>query len=893
MASDYVVGLYEGVSLFEAIKAPRGSIEFTNTSGQFRLAAGPSSATAWTFTTWVKITNDTNFYALWLSLQGASSTYLETGFDITGNAFEVNDLSTERAVGVTATVGTWYFTSISMGASGAVTMFTGPEGGKLTKYTTTLTNLSLPLADALLGGELSYEHLDGAMAQTRFWNAVLSDAEILAEFYSDAPVRTSNIGGHWKLENTTSKLTDSSGASNTLTNPSGTGTWAYLAGPAIGPAPFGAPFENVAISETIDAVHTSSGGSSYTGNVSETVTVSESLAALDAATVGLAETDSLSESIGSIRGAIAGLAETVTLSESTAAAYAAVVPTPETVTLSEALGTQSNEASGLAETVTLSESMSGGSAFTAGTSETVTVSESTSAVYAATAATSETVSVGESSGSQAVMASGLSETVALSESLAGGSAFAASLGETVTDSEGGAFTYSAIVAPAETVTNSESVTGIQGGGGGGTAYTGDVNETVTSSETLGVAYASAIAVAELIPLPLPIMSELGTTDLHLVAEDRTPGSNWVSRVGGFTATLNGSLTKQTEAGIARDGVTGFGTSNYFSLAANAAHEFTESSSLTYEFVIRMGAAGGVLFGRYAAPYAGSYDISAYSASAGLGIYNDDGSAFYAVAVGYTALVNNSYYLVTVVLDGVGDQFAVYINGTLDVSETSILPSITNGSPGPFFIGNSYGNDQPFDGSIVEVVRHRAALNATEVRDRYRRDVVAASIVSTASPSETVSVSEATAAAYGAKPSVAETLSISDATTLAQVLAQGLTETVSVAESSAALAGFVRGIAETVSFSEAFASSIVQSAALAETVTLAELVGLSQVLANGLAESVALAEAMIGYIPRVLVTELGEPTAVKTGATTVAPVVSVETDSPAAVKTGSTTLLGLP
>jgi hypothetical protein len=612
--------------------------------------------------------------------------------------------------------------------------------------------------------------------------------------------------------------------------------------------------------------------SSYTGNVSETVTVSEALAALDAATVGLAETDSLSESLGSVRGAIAGLAETVTLSESTAAAYAAVVPTPETVTLSEALGTQSDEASGLAETVTLSESMSGGTAFTAGTSETVSVSESTAAVYAATAATSETVSVGESAGSQSVMASGLSETV--------------------TASEGGAFTYSAIVAPAETVTNSESVTGIQSGGGG-SSYTGSVSETVTVSESLGVVYASAIAADERVALSSPIMSELGTTDLHLVAEDWTPGSDWVSRVGGFTASLNGALTKQVEGGIERDGVTGFSSSNYFSLAANAAHEFTTSSRLTYEFVIRGGAAGGNLFGRYAAPFAGSYDISAFSASAALGIYNDDGTAFYAVAVGATALVDDSYYLVTVVLDGAADQFKVYINGAEDASETSALPSITNGSPGPFLIGNSYGNDQPFDGSIVEVVRHRAALNATEVRDRYKLNMVAAGKVSTASPSETVSVSDATAAAYGAKPSVAETLSISDATTLAQVLSQGLTETVSVAEASAALAGFVRGIAETVSFSEAFASSIVQSAALAETVTLAELVGLSQVLANGLAESVALAEAMIGYIPRVLVTELGELAAVKTAAATVTPVVSVETDSPASVKTGSTTLLGLP
>lgn len=396
MATDYVVGLYEGLPLSESIKAPRGSVQFTNTSGQFRLTAGPASATAFTFSTWVKITTDTNFYALWLSLQGSSSTYLETGFDITGNGFEVNDLTTERAVGVTATVGSWYFVSLSMGASGAVTMFTGPEGGNLTKYTTTLVNLTLPLTDALLGGELSYEHLAGALAQTRFWNAVLSDAETLAEFYSDVPVRTSNIGGHWKFENTTAKLTDSSGQTNTLSNPQGTGTWAYLAGPTIGPAPFGSVVESVSLAETIDAVYTSSGGGSYTGAVSETVTLSEALGSVRAALAGLTETVTLSEATAALLGAIAALSETVTNGESLGSVLGAIASTPETVTLSESLGSQSNEASTLSETVTLSEAVTNGSAYTAAPSETVALSESLASLSARIVALAETLGLSES-----------------------------------------------------------------------------------------------------------------------------------------------------------------------------------------------------------------------------------------------------------------------------------------------------------------------------------------------------------------------------------------------------------------------------------------------------------------------------------------------------------------
>ena len=872
MATDYVVGLYEGVSLFEAIKAPRGSVEFTNTSGQLRLTAGPSSATAWTFTTWVKITNDTNFYALWLSLQGASSTYLETGFDISGNGFEVNDLSTERSLGVTATVGTWYFTSISMGSSGAVTMFTGPEGGKLTKYTTTLTNLSLPLADALLGGELSYEHLDGALAQTRFWNAVLSDAEILAEFYSDSPVRTSNIGGHWKLENTSSKLTDSSGASNTLSNPQGTGTYAYLAGPAIGPAPFGAPFENVAIAETIDAVYTAGSGGSYTGNVNETVTVSESLGVVDNAIVGVAETDNLSESLGSVRGAIAGLAETVTLSESTAAAYAAVVPTPETVSLSEALGTQSDEASALAETVTLSESMSGGSAFTAATSDTVTVGESTAALYAATAATSETVSVGESAGSQAVMGSGLSETV--------------------TNSESGAFTYSAIVAPSETVTNSESVTGTQGGGGG-SAYTDNVSETVSLSESLGVVYSPVVASAETVFVAIPAMSELPSTDLHLVAEDWTPGSSWVSRVGGFTATLSGALQKKSAPDIDRNEIYGFSTANHFTLPANAAHDFTDSLQATWEFLVRTTATGGILWGWDPYPAAGGYDIAQYALGALIGVINDAMDDFYRVNAGSIAF-GADYALLTFVVDSANDDISIYVNGVLDQAVTGHTGTLTSSTSGDVFIGNSNGNDQPYDGGIIEILRHRTALRPSQVAERVAllgKNRMQPSRGTSGAPAETVSLSDATAAAYGAKPSVGDTLSLGDAAALAQVLAQGLAETVSVAESTAALAALARSINETVSLAESLASAIASTYGLAETVPLAEGVALAQVLANALAETVALAEAMIGYIPRVLVTELGDAAAVKTATISAGPTLAVETGAPTAVISAVTEIQG--
>lgn len=852
MASDYVVGLYEGVSLFEAIKAPRGSVEFTNTSGQLRLTAGPSSATAWTFTTWVKITNDTNFYALWLSLQGASTTYLETGFDITGNGFEVNDLTTERSLGVTATVGTWYFTSISMGASGAVTMFTGPEGGKLTKYTTTLANLSLPLADALLGGELSYEHLDGAMAQTRFWNAVLSDAEVLAEFYSDSPVRTSNIGGHWKLENTTSKLTDSSGASNTLSNPQGTGTYAYLAGPAIGPAPFGAPSENVAVSETIDVVYTPAGGTGYNGNVNETVTVSEALGVVDNAIVGLAETDSLSEALGSAFVGASTLPETDALSEATAATYNAIVAPAETVSVSEALASQSNEASNLPETVSLSEATAASAGFPAGPGETVSFSEAVGAVDGAV--------VG--------------------------------IGETVTPGESTSAVYGAVVGPAETVSVSEGVSL-----GGSTNYPEGLPETVSLSESLAVVYSPVVVPAETVMVAIPAMAELPSTDLHLVAEDWTPGSNWSSRVGGFTAQIHGSLTRVGAPDIERNEIRGFSISDYFSLAADTAHELTPSSDITYEFLIRPTSLGGVLMGRYCTPYAGGFDVAQYSAGALMGIFNTAGDDYYRLVVGGVTL-DSGYHLLTLVLHSTEDELYLYVDGVLDASVSGFTSDQINSTPADFHIGKSNGNTLggAFDGGLIEVMRHRTALKPGQVADRVALvgiNRVQAGQGFGVGPAETVSLSEARTSVYGAVPSVAETVTVTEGATPAQVLTQGLAETVALSEAAAALAALARAVNETVSLAESLASSIVSTYNLSETVNLAEAVALSQVLTNALAETVALAEAMIGYIPRILVTEVDDPTPLKTAAISAGAKLAVETGTPTAVISAVTAIQGVP
>lgn len=850
MAS-FTANVAENVIVREAVRGSRGAINVNGTSDTMRFTH-PASPNAITASMWFRIGTDLNYYSGLWSIEASSSTYLQFGLALNGTTLICNDLSQERTIQA-CSVGTWYFASFSIDSSGNVKMFVGTEGGTLTKYTTTLTNYTAPINEARIGGTSYGEYIDGRIANYKQWDAVLSDAEVHAEFYSDAPVRTSNLVGWYPLENTTNKLEDYNG-SNDLTNP-GSGSFSFGAGPDIPRAKQEYLNEEVynLPAEAVGEVYTPGSGGSYTGDVNETVTVSESAAAIRGAIAGLSETVTLSESAAAIRGAIAGLSETVSVSDATAAAYSAIVGPSETVTLSESSSTQSDEASALAESVSLSEAVAAGTAYSAGPSETVSVSDAVGAVRGAIAGLSETVTTGEST----------------------------------------AAVYGAVVAPAESVSVSEAVSS-----GGSTNYPESVSDTVSLSEALGVVYSPVVASAETVFVSIPAMGELASTDLHLVAEDWTPGSSWVSRVGGFTASLNGSLQKKSAPNIERNEIYGFTTNDHFTLAANPAHDVSDSLNATWEFLVRTTATGGILMGWDPYPVAGGYDFAQYGAGALFGVVNDSLGDYYRVNAGGISF-GADYSLITFVLDNANDEMSIYVNGVLDQTVSGHTGTLTSSTAGNVFIGNSNGNDQPYDGGIIEVLRHRVALKPGEVSARaalYGKNRIQPSRSTSGTASETVSVSDAAAGAYSARPSVADTLTLSDATTLAQVLGQGLSETVSLSEATTALAALARSLAETISLAESVLSSISGAGgtvSLSETVALAEAVALAQVLANALTETVTLAEAMIGYVPRVLVTELGEPTAVKTAAAMMAPVVAVETDQPTAVKAATTTLVGLP
>ena len=207
---------------------------------------------------------------------------------------------------------------------------------------------------------------------------------------------------------------------------------------------------------------------------------------------------------------------------------------------------------------------------------------------------------------------------------------------------------------------------------------------------------------------------LASTNMQLVATDFT-NTTWVDREGSYNATEVGSVSDGTSTPFSsKKEVYGFSAANYFSLAANAAHEVTTTSQRTWDFIIR--ADDGVLLGRYTVPYGGAVELAIAGGFATGVIYDDTGLGAYRFVSGATALTPGDYYRVTFVLDSSADKFRVYINSALDGDTTGTTGSLTPGSPGIYFIGNSNGNNFPFAGRIVEFSRHTVALTDQEIDD---------------------------------------------------------------------------------------------------------------------------------------------------------------------------------
>lgn len=164
------------------------------------LASAPSTATL-TVGGWVKLASDRNDFSTFMRMYSAGGgTAITVGTKVDGTTPVV--FSPLNSTGVAAagmTVGTWTYIAYTLGAAGAVAIFSGTTPGSLSKATGTVAASGTADHLAIFGREPAdaTEWLDGSIAYWRIWTAVLSDAEIAAESQSATPIRTSGLWANW------------------------------------------------------------------------------------------------------------------------------------------------------------------------------------------------------------------------------------------------------------------------------------------------------------------------------------------------------------------------------------------------------------------------------------------------------------------------------------------------------------------------------------------------------------------------------------------------------------------------------------------------------------------------------------------------------------------------
>jgi hypothetical protein len=183
----------------------------------------PDPATATTFTAWIRFV-DTNANATFLRTRtagGASSTNWAMHSDGQTPSYFTGSGSVLGPTALAAT--TWHRVACThTGTATALFQGAGLTGATATS-TGTLAGAATPTVLAI-GGRAAGDAADpynGWIAHVRCWSAVLTQAQIEAEWLSAKPVITTNLYGAWPLR-TNADLADISGNGRTLTIPANT-----------------------------------------------------------------------------------------------------------------------------------------------------------------------------------------------------------------------------------------------------------------------------------------------------------------------------------------------------------------------------------------------------------------------------------------------------------------------------------------------------------------------------------------------------------------------------------------------------------------------------------------------------------------------------------------------
>lgn len=227
--------------------------------------------------------------------------------------------------------------------------------------------------------------------------------------------------------------------------------------------------------------------------------------------------------------------------------------------------------------------------------------------------------------------------------------------------------------------------------------------------------------------PLPT---LATTDLHLVADDWSGTGDWTSRSGGYTATVSGTPTKAATTQFpGRSEISGFASAVGFRLAGTTAHCIRAGDTITYEAIVKTPGTVSVVqswVGWLTATATQIFNMNTLNNVNGSFesiLYNTAIANYLGGTLGAGSYqMPSRYNLMTVVVDIATPRYEVYVNGVSLLTDTTVgAGSLANEAVivgiGGLWRADFSALDQVWTGTIMEIMRHREALDDATVASR--------------------------------------------------------------------------------------------------------------------------------------------------------------------------------
>lgn len=198
------------------------AVRFSETGDMLtRSETGPDpSATGYTVTLWAYLSTDRNDYSTLFRYGGtgggSSLVCIETEAD--GTALWMFSVATTPINSTLAmTPGAWHRIAYTVAADATAHFYTAAATGSVTDVSGTGGSFTAGTTHTIGGHPASSpEWFNGRIAHVRVWAAALSQAEVVAEWASATPVKTSGLWAAWPLDGA-ADLADDSGNSRTLT----------------------------------------------------------------------------------------------------------------------------------------------------------------------------------------------------------------------------------------------------------------------------------------------------------------------------------------------------------------------------------------------------------------------------------------------------------------------------------------------------------------------------------------------------------------------------------------------------------------------------------------------------------------------------------------------------